>query len=633
MHNKTITSLAILKSNWDSNKKDYIDTFVPLFVHLLKKNKYEAVDAEKIRKDFFEEFQFEIPIYPILAILTRLKKYGFTYKKDHEYLAVQEKLKEIKFDDRIQEEGRKLSSLIESFRDFVKTEHNIEVSAKESEETILSFFRDTDTSLLFGSDSISSLPEAKIRASKSKKYLFAVFTDEARRANPTIFNFLVDISIGHALASALLYNEKLNNYTSKFNGLSFYLDATIVFDLLGVNGEIRQFAQTELLKDIKIFGGKLLLFEHTLDEVDHVLRNAAQWVDSPSLDYTKASKTLRYFLGQGNVSSSDIELFLSRVPRKLQDLNIQTVAKPDYLDEKFQIDEKEAQEVLVAAYKKRDPYFDEIAREITIRKDIDSIAAIYRLRKGVSPKNLKDARFVFLTSNSSLAQVSSEIDRIGGIVSIPVCLTNIFVGTLIWLQSPARIRIINEGRLSTQVYGILQPDRKLISKYVDEINKLKEAGDITEDDYYLLRGNRLVYELLPDKSLGDADLLNTETVIELLDEVKNRVVAPTAKLYESEREAHATTKLRLEIQESQSLILEKKYNKLIENITKGCSAVFAGILIGIYFFGTFGNAFHLSTLFQILLGILIVVCSVFGFDFFKLRSWVSVKISNFLTRV
>ena len=101
----------------------------------------------------------------------------------------------------------------------------------------------------------------------------------------------------------------------------------------------------------------------------------------------------------------------------------------------------------------------------------------------------------------------------------------------------------------------------------------------------------------------------------------------------SEREAHATTKLRLEIQESQSLILEKKYNKLIENITKGGSAVFAGILIGIYFFGTFGNAFHLSTLFQILLGILIVVCSVFGFDFFKLRSWVSVKISNFLTRV
>src|SRR3989338_7910112 len=592
MHNKTITSLAILKSNWDSNKKDYIDTFVPLFVHLLKKNKYEAVDAEKIRKDFFEEFQFEIPIYPILAILTRLKKYGFTYKKDHEYLVVQEKLKEIKFDDRIQEEGRKLSSLIESFRDFVKTEHNIEVSAQESEETILSFFRDTDTSLLFGSDSISSLPEAKIRASKSKKYLFAVFTDEARRANPTIF-----------------------------------------FDLLGVNGEIRQFAQTELLKDIKIFGGKLLLFEHSLVEVDHVLRNAAQWVDSPSLDYTKASKTLRYFLGQGNVSSSDIELFLSRVPRKLQDLNIQTVAKPDYLDEKFQIDEKEAQEVLVAAYKKRDPYFDEIAREITIRKDIDSIAAIYRLRKGVSPKNLKDARFVFLTSNSSLAQVSSEIDRIGGIVSIPVCLTNIFVGTLIWLQSPARIRIINEGRLSTQVYGILQPDRKLISKYVDEINKLKEAGDITEDDYYLLRGNRLVYELLPDKSLGDADLLNTETVIELLDEVKNRVVAPTAKLYESEREAHATTKLRLEIQESQSLILDKKYNKLIENITKGGSAVFAGILIGIYFFGTFGNAFHLSTLFQILLGILIVVCSVFGFDFFKLRSWVSVKISNFLTRV
>src|SRR3989344_4655076 len=614
MQTRTITSLAILKSNWDSDHRDYIDSFVPLFVHLIKKKQYTNIIAEEVRDEFTKEFQVDIPLYPVLTILNRLKKLGFIFQKDGEYYIVQEKIGSVDFEHKIQEEERKLNNLIQEFVSFSKHHYSIEISNTESEQIILSFFRDTDLSILFGSELSSTIPPSQGKASKSKKYIFANFLIEVQRANPVVFNFLVDISIGHALASALLYNEKLGNYTSKFSGLHFYLDASIIFDLIGMGGEVNYSAQLELINDIKNFGGKVFVFDHTFEEVVHIIRNAINWIEHPSFDYSKASRALRYFLSKGETSVSDLELFLSKIPQKLLELGIQRVTKPDYSQEEYQIDEKEVQEAIITQYKSRDPYFELSGRETTIRKDIDSISSIYRLRKGASPRTLKDARHVFLTNNFGLAKVATDLERMWGLTSVPACLTNVFIGTLIWLQSPARIRVINEGRLCTQIYAILQPDRKLINKYLEEINKLKTQKSLNEDDYYLLRSNRMIFDLLSEKALGDSELLTGTAISEIIDDVRSRVIAPTAKMYEVERESHATTKSELYKSKEEISFIEKKFTAFVFFIAKAASSIIVGICIGIILFSTFASALQLSIQVQIIFGVAAVLFGLFGLD-------------------
>ena len=48
--NKAIASLAIIKVNWDVQKKDYIQNFVPFIVALIRKNRYSIIDIDVVKK-------------------------------------------------------------------------------------------------------------------------------------------------------------------------------------------------------------------------------------------------------------------------------------------------------------------------------------------------------------------------------------------------------------------------------------------------------------------------------------------------------------------------------------------------------------------------------------------------------
>ena len=81
-------------------------------------------------------------------------------------------------------------------------------------------------------------------------------------------------------------------------------------------------------------------------------------------------------------------------------------------------------------------------------RDVDSITSIYILRKWKSPRHLKDVGHIFMTTNSGIALAARkyELSRNGSSYSIPACLTDTFVGTILWLQSPAKIFTINQRK-------------------------------------------------------------------------------------------------------------------------------------------------------------------------------------------
>ena len=78
MIGNTLVSLALLKSNWDVFRKDYLENFVPFVVEIARnycQKTFVSVDTvqEKLRSDF----GLEIPLQVIKSLLIRSAKRGF----------------------------------------------------------------------------------------------------------------------------------------------------------------------------------------------------------------------------------------------------------------------------------------------------------------------------------------------------------------------------------------------------------------------------------------------------------------------------------------------------------------------------------------------------------------------------
>lgn len=113
------------------------------------------------------------------------------------------------------------------------------------------------------------------------------------------------------------------------------------------------------------------------------------------------------------------------------------------------------------------------------------------LEKGHKPRTLKECKDIFITSNTALAFASRvfETKENGQHFTIPTCLTDVFIGTIIWLQSPQKVENLNEKKFIADCYSFVQPSDALIKAYVTEIDKLKAEKHINQDEYFFIKNS------------------------------------------------------------------------------------------------------------------------------------------------
>jgi len=247
------------------------------------------------------------------------------------------------------------------------------------------------------------------------------------------------------------------------------------------------------------------------------------------------------------------------------------------VDNKTKILKKENQKTGYALHAEEKETDDVTKISNTIYRDVKVLSGVFRFRKGNKPRSLKDCGYLFITTNSSLAHASRrfEVKEQKCTYSLPTCLTDIFLGTLIWLQSPALLKDINEKKIIASCFASMNPNDKLITKYITEIKKLKENKSINEDQYYLLRTHRSAINILESKTMGDSNEFTTQTAKEILDELMNEIKkeelkkldeeqtrhAKTTELLTKEKDNHVLTKSKLEIktkaEEKRKIKIEK----------------------------------------------------------------------------
>ena len=130
---------------------------------------------------------------------------------------------------------------------------------------------------------------------------------------------------------------------------------------------------------------------------------------------------------------------------------------------------------------------------------------------------------MFVTTNATLARASREILENGSARVLPACVTDTFVGTVLWISSPEKASFTRRRQLLADCHSATRPDASLEARIVAEARKLHDARNIDDDDYVLLTTSFVTRDLLSEKTMNDVDALDGRTAIQILHEIKERI--------------------------------------------------------------------------------------------------------------
>jgi hypothetical protein len=255
---------------------------------------------------------------------------------------------------------------------------------------------------------------------------------------------------------------------------------------------------------------------------------------------------------------SDIESIIARLEELLRSIHVRVKPKPEHTEE-LGLNERRLEQIL-------DDEIPGIKLDAK-RHDIDSLTAIHRLRKGKRYSDIERSKFIFLTSNIPLARASARFFKEQYEESAaPLCINDHMLATLAWVKNPSYVADFSKNRLIADSYVALSPSSDLWRKYSDEVSRLKEMGNLSDDEYQVLR-----YSLVARKALMEATLGNPEAFTEgTVEEVLERARANIRKGVEDQLKGEVE---RREVAESETMNYRAWHEERLARVTSIASAI------------------------------------------------------------
>jgi hypothetical protein len=559
MSNRTIISLGILKVNWDNFKIDYIENFIPLIAECIRLCEDDVVSLPSLQTHIINQFGLDLPQHVIETILKRVKKRKFIYIENGVYHVNRKQLANLHFKEVRDEVLCMHEEVITNLINFAHEKYSISWSQNDAENVLLSFLEENELRIISTTIRGSTIPEIKY-TEHNPKYVISSYVRELQITHSNLLNYFDTIVKGNMLANAIFLPD-VYEPQKNFKNTEVYFDTSFLINALGFAGDTRQAPCLELLKLLYKSGANLRCFEHTKTEITGALDAVSAQLSRGReyFTYGPGIPTFEYFLSKG-FSHSNLEILIGRIKRDLNELKILVVDKPDYLPE-ITIDEKGLLQFITDHVK----YWREKAAE----KDVDSISAIYRLRKCREFLFIEECKAIFVTSNKKLVKaVSDYFYQSSNPSSIPPCITDFSITNLLWLKLPNAAPDLPIKRIIADCFAATQPNEELWTKYLREIDQLEKDKKITADDYYYLRYSIEAKTALMDSTLGEPETFTQGTVNEILDLVKDRLRADLVEKLEKSEERVWFLELEKEEKIKHIKMQSNKRARLIINIIR-----------------------------------------------------------------
>ena len=556
MSTATLTSLAILKVNIDHGG-DYLDYLRPFVLQVLADNKPERVTDVEVARFIEDQFGLVIPSRSIQIVLRRLSRENVLERSHH--IFIPNAIDDPGLHVARAEAARRIQVTIDAVVDYAGRNANLELSDDEANQAICSFLSHFDISCLRAYLRNTAIPPVTDNHSKQSalvgKYVMHI------RNDPSLFeNFMVVVQ-GHMLANALLCPDLKSSAT--FKGATFYLDTPLLIHKLGLEGDGKKAAIDELTRLLRELGGKVAVFSHSREELDHVLYGAAQRLDAPG--------------GKGGIiiearrvgtSKSDLLLLRANIDDWLAAQDVEIRKTPTY-DSAFQIDEKVFADILD----------DEAAHynEHAMAYDVNSARSVYALRRGRPSPTIERSRAILVTSNTAFAKAAwlygQEEESSRDVSSV---ISDFSLANIAWLKAPMGASSLPVAEVMAYSYAAVQPSAALMDKYLKEIDKLYARGTVSQRDHQLLRSSTSTYDNLMDLTLGDEAALTDESIMQMLERATEEIQGEQAEKISEEQVAHQKTQTELSV----SVLETRRLRDRLYHVCKRKAGVTAGILVG-----------------------------------------------------
>jgi len=570
-----LSSLAILNIN-SNNNQDYIENFIPFIAECLRLSPQDEVSLPQLQEMVLASFGLHIPQGALKVILTRAARKGFVHSENKVYYRNVEALSKFVFVKDRNEVLRKYSDLIAKLINFAQTNYNVVWNEEAAENALINFLDNYSESLLASAIDGNPIPEVAVGV--QEKYIVRSFIVFVFEYDSVGFSALEIMVKGAMLANSLLYPD-LTAVKQKFERVDFYFDTKFLLRALGLAGSVQRDYARELLQLLYESHANLRCFAHTVTEMQGILEASKSALRNKN---TRVKEVTEYLLSSGK-SAADVEMIISTLENRIQSLRIEIRRKPLYV-EKFGIDEVGLGNTLQRAL----GYHNEDAKQ----HDVDSVAAIYRLRDGEFPLRLETARAVFVTTNGDLARVANSFFRQNyRDFMVPLCLSDYVLTTLAWLKKPTAAPALPNKRIIADAYAALNPPDNLWRMYLQEIGRLHENKDIMPEDYHLLRLSTQSKRLLMDMTVGVANEFSEGMPLEILNRAKENLRADVEASLHTEKESRRLAENRV-VELEEKLYAEQtntiaRINYISVKVGNIASKILIALLVILYVLGLY----------------------------------------------
>lgn len=519
MINKTLVTYAFLEV-LSERKEDIIDIHIPLISSLILENSMETIDRVKLLSLFKNTYEIEnITHGAIESILERMKNKGLIKKEKGKLYPIIDKIsKEISpYSENFELEFK---TLISNIIEFAKNEleHN-DLTIEDVERGLLDFLSFYNGDLILDRPHLEQkLLNTQKNEKNNIKYIISKYIIYAEQHTPQNIEILLKIAKGHIISDVITL-PNFNSYIGKMKSVKVALDAPIIFNLLGLNGDANFSLTEELMALLRELGVNFILFNHNYNEVINTIQDAIRRLETNNYDLSKSSRVLRFAI-RNNKNSFFIKTKQTQLEDILEKWNIKIFEKPELKKGYKDIDCLKLSEYIRNIYSREGDKDLEIYKEELINTDVDTISYIFRMRGNKPSNSLKNCNAIMVTTNTTIAN-ASRIDGISEITHIiPVCVTDIFLSTILWLNFPKKNEKINNILLMSQCYNNVALNDKLLAMYYTRIEKMEKQGVISKEQVLILRTNEIAFKLLEKKTMNSPEKFTDMTTDEILEEIE-----------------------------------------------------------------------------------------------------------------
>ncbi|MGE0572004.1 MAG: hypothetical protein AB7H85_03605 [Dehalococcoidia bacterium] len=515
--NPAVVSLAILKVNHDRLHRDYLQNFVPLVLESLAQTRPPVVSSPDLQADLRTRFGLQLPQYVLDALVQRLEQAGALRYEDGAFRPTPDLMADPNFAANRSALLAQHDSVVAQLKRFVHREFGVNWTEDDAEASLLAYLDANHFEILSGAYQ-SNLFERIPTANANGPLFVGSFILDAYEHHRRLFDFVENVTVGLMLARAVfLETSPTDSAALPFASTSFYLDSMLLLMVLDCLGPSYREPCEELLNLLRSGGAQLRCFEHTIDEIKGILQSAAISLQQDAVGNNDSGRLAisEYYRKTGR-TSSDVLLLSNRIRDKLDYLTVTVVPSPTY-DENTHanvIDES----LLEAKIKAHLRYNNPLARD----RDVRSISSVMLLRDGHVCRSIEDCVAIFVTTNTKLSRICYDFFHESHAVSeMSPCISDSLLTMMAWLKTPNASPSLPRKRLIADCYAATQPGEELRHAYIEEIQKLSADGNLSQDDYLLLR-----FEATSDLmavTFGEPAKFGRGTVPEVLEHAKRRM--------------------------------------------------------------------------------------------------------------